>query len=107
MTRTVKLREERDGSDYRFLDAHLSDDGDLVLTGQDIGPSVELFFGEDEYEWVRTVEAEHVPALLLALGAEADADVLDVLECLPAPDGSYQIEQLLRDEVVPYEIHVF
>jgi len=41
--------------------------GDLVFEGQDIGPGVEKFFGDSDYEYWHTVKAEHVPVVLLQL----------------------------------------
>jgi hypothetical protein len=99
--RRVVLRDERDGSDRRFLEARIAADGKLVLEGQDLGPGVESAFGEGcrEYEWRRTIEPLHVPLLLKALGAELDADVLQVL----ARVAPTEIERCIREFEIPSE----
>jgi hypothetical protein len=109
VTREIRLRAEHHDRDHRYLDARTDQRGDLHLVGHDLGPSVEEWFGEgeDEYEWERVVRAADLPALAVALGATATDDVLDVLAALPSPEGSYQVEQLLRDGVVSSETHVF
>jgi hypothetical protein len=95
--RTVVLRDETDGQDRRSLDAYLATNGDFVLDGQDLGPSVEWVFGEGirEYEWTRTVPAAEVPRLLVALGATG-ADVLDALEAWLATHTPGQLDTLIQ-----------
>jgi hypothetical protein len=48
------------------LHAGFDDDGELVLAGQDLGGSVEKYFGEDEYEYWYRVK----PALIARLAGE-------------------------------------
>lgn len=69
-----------------------------------MGPGVEEYWGRDEYEWVRVIGATHISALLVALGATKDDDILTVLDSMPKPRVSYRLEELLRDEVVPSTI---
>jgi hypothetical protein len=55
----------------------LTDSGDLVWSGQDLGPDVEtLQPGAMEYEWCRTVRAAYVPGLLAGLGGAPGDDVV-------------------------------
>jgi len=44
----VVLLEERNGADSRSVWGSLAENGDLVISGHDIGPKVERFFGSDE-----------------------------------------------------------
>src|SRR5213592_2233110 len=53
----VVLRDERDGKDTRNLQAEINEDGDLVLAGQDLGPTVREFFQTHEYEYFYTTPA--------------------------------------------------
>jgi hypothetical protein len=55
-----------DKSHYE-LTAIVKETGDLVLEGYDIGPTVEKCKGDIDYEYWRTVKAEHVPLVLLHL----------------------------------------
>ena len=40
----------REGSEFRRVDLMLKDDGEIVLEGQDVGPSVEEIWGDSDYE---------------------------------------------------------
>lgn len=77
----VTLRDVRGEGGWRHLSARLTDEGDLLIEGQDLGPGVEECFGPGltEYEWVHTVHAEHIPLLVAALGGEPGEPVLPLL----------------------------
>jgi hypothetical protein len=75
--RAITLIEQRFGNEYRFLGARLVENGDLLLEGQDIGDTPEQFFGEREYEYQYTIEAQHVPAVLLWLIKERFTSDID------------------------------
>ncbi len=104
--RRVSLRAEVNGADERYLDAYVGKRGDLVLEGQDLGPLTAIVSDDGEYEWFRYVKAEHIPALIAALGGAPDEDILDVLARVATGGGSYDLERLLREEIVPCETHV-
>lgn len=53
--------------DFRRIVARIDASGDLVLAGHDIGPRVQAAWGHDDYEYQRTVPAEHVARVLLEL----------------------------------------
>ncbi len=63
---TRQLYEQR-GKTSRFIHATVEPNGDLVLSGQDLGDGPQQFWGDDEYEFWVTVSAEHKDAVLLAL----------------------------------------
>jgi hypothetical protein len=104
--RVVRLRAEVSGADRRYLDAYIESDN-LVLAGQDLGPSTAAVSGDGEYEWWRTVKRADIPALSAVLGGAPDEDILDVLERVATGDGSYELERLLRDGVVPCDLCVW
>ncbi len=104
--RRVSLRAEVNGPDKRYLDAYINGEGQLVLQGQDLGPLTSVVSDDGEYEWFRYVQAEHIPSLLAALGGGAEEDVLDVLARVATGKGSYELERLLREEIVPSGTHV-
>lgn len=54
---SVVLRDTRDDGGTRYLEAFVKSNGDLIISGQDLGPGVEAFFGVSEYEWAWTVAA--------------------------------------------------
>lgn len=53
--------------EHHTLTAIVKPTGELALEGYDIGKSVEEFFDDADYEYWRTVKAEHVPEVLLHL----------------------------------------
>lgn len=55
-------------------------DDNLVISGQDLRPSPLPGGAVTEYEYGLTVARTDIPAVLAALRAAPDADVLDVLE---------------------------
>ncbi len=63
----VTIYNRTGGGDHNTLEAVVKAAGDLVLEGYDIGPGVEEFFGDSDYEYWHTVKAEHVPLVLLQL----------------------------------------
>jgi hypothetical protein len=49
-SKKVKLYEER-GETSRYIDAEITKDGDLVMTGQDLGKLPEEYWGDSDYEF--------------------------------------------------------
>jgi hypothetical protein len=76
----VVLVDEKSGADSRRIWASLDDDGNLVISGQDIGPKVERFFGTDEYEFVYTVPRAFLESVFLMLGIERFENPLDAIK---------------------------
>lgn len=99
----VCLRKEVDGEDARYLYASLNDAGQLVVHGIDEGPQA---FAGDEYEWTQTVEPEHIPALLEALGAVPDGPILEQLETFASGKDSYRLSRLLSTKTIPCTFHL-
>ena len=95
------LRDEHDGADSRYLTARLEANGDLRLSGQDLGPGTRPVSGDGEYEWETVVPAGHVPALLRALDAPADADVLEELAARWTGPASYDLERRISSSDIP------
>lgn len=101
-TTTVVLISEHDGPDSRHLSASLTETGDLQINGHDIGPETSRLLGRSEYEWWSTVAAEHLTALVEALGGESGEEILVVLERRRAGDPrAAELEAILRSGVVP------
>lgn len=81
----VVLVEERSGADSRTIWASLAENGDLVISGHDIGPKVERYLGCDEYEFAHTIPFDYVLPFLKILGATKVTDVLTVLRHFGGP----------------------
>ena len=93
MQKTVVLREERSESGLRYLEASVTENGDLCILGQDLGSGVEAFWGEGrrEYEWDIFVSAEHIPKMIVALGGAEGDDILSLLKarCFESDSTSF------------------
>ena len=76
----VELVDERLGADSRRIWASLDSDGSLVISGQDIGPKVQQFFGTDEYEFAHTVPVAYLRAFFSLLGVESFDNPLDIIK---------------------------
>lgn len=61
---------------------------------------------DGEYEWFKTVRAQHLAGLMELLGGEPDGDVLDLLEAGFTADRSYVFEHILRESGLPVELLV-
>jgi len=81
----VVLLEERNGADSRSVWASLAENGDLIISGQDIGPGVERAFGSDEYEFAHTIPFNYVKPFLEILGATKVTDALIALRAFGGP----------------------
>ena len=62
----VKLMETG-GENPRFLDAEINESGDLVFSGQDLGPIVEGVLGDSDYEYWLTIKSRDKDSVLIAL----------------------------------------
>lgn len=62
----VRIFEYR-GDTSVFIDAEINDQGDLVLSGQDIGKGPEEYFGDSDYEYWAVVKEEQKDRVLIAL----------------------------------------
>jgi hypothetical protein len=78
--RIVTLRHDVDGPDTRHLWAHLDQEGNLHVDGQDLGTKTAIVSSDGEYEWFQTINKSELPKLIGLLGGKSEDDVLDVLE---------------------------
>ena len=62
----VQLVEER-GDTSIFIDAKIDGDGNLVISGQDIGDAPKEFWGDSDYEYWVVVPHDQKDRVLLAL----------------------------------------
>jgi hypothetical protein len=93
--RKVKLFEER-GLTSRFVYAEITDNGDLLISAQDVGELPEQMYGDSDYEWWVFIKAKDKDWVLLAL-MEAQFG------------GHFHASDEFRDWVkaigIPYEFH--
>ncbi len=103
--RKVVLRNTRGADDWRYLSASLSENGTLLIEGQDLGSGVEAHFGrgEREYEWAWTIRPQDVPKLALALGVKTE-DVLEGLAAEFSGDAAAGLKLFLDAGSIPHEV---
>ena len=63
--------------------------------------------GDDEYEYDRTIDAQHLPAARETLGISADEDLLTALEERWSGDDSYELERRLSAATFPIKLRVW
>ena len=63
----IKLREMEVRGGKSYLDAVIRENGDLVLSGQDLGEFVEQVWGDWDYEYWVTVKSDYKDTVLLHL----------------------------------------
>ena len=65
-SKSVQLHEEV-GETSRYIQAEIRQDGDLVLSGQDVGRAPKEIWGDSDYEWWVSVSSNDKDDVLLAL----------------------------------------
>jgi hypothetical protein len=66
MPRRIKLYEHR-GKTCTCIDAEIKQNGDLQLSGQDVGEAPKKFWGDSDYEYCLAVQREYKDQVLLVL----------------------------------------
>ena len=97
----VVLRDVEDDDGVRHLWASLTDEGDLLIKGHDLGEGVKRVLGVGEYEWGWTIRAAHIPALLGAMGASGD--VMSALSERFSDERAGDLEAFFKEHEVPRE----
>lgn len=97
MARQIKLYES-EGKTSIYIDAEIRGNGDLQLSGQDVGEAPREFFGDSDYEYWLTVSKEHKDDVLLLL-----------IEKLYGGNSSAvsELKRLLESSGIPCEFHSF
>jgi len=57
----------QDGAEFRSIRLYVEEDGSLRIGAQDMGKSVEEWWGDDDYEFWVDVPAKELPKLVFAL----------------------------------------
>jgi hypothetical protein len=95
---TLRCEHRPDGNSFD-LEATLDADGTLTLRGHNIGPLV----AHGDYEYWYTVTAEHVPALVVALGGEPGTDIIDVMQRRGSGIAALEIRKVIEHSEIEYE----
>ncbi len=93
----LRLYEKR-GETSIFIDVEIDDNGNVFMSGQDVGEAPKKFWGDSDYEYWTIVKQEQKDLLLLSLikdkfggNAKAVSNFNDYLtkEGIPYEGGSY------------------
>jgi hypothetical protein len=101
--------EQRGNGIHYTLSAEIHTNGDLVLEGHDLSAWLEESLGRDEYEYRYTVRASDVPRVRALVGADSEAELLERIKELIAPNGisaSKAWKAWLRGHHIPYAFGV-
>ncbi len=84
-------------------------DGKLTISGQDIGPAVEEYFGDSDYEYFYSFDKANTKKLLEAL--KPGAEIKELLELLASsfsgPDGCAMLREFCTEENIAYDFFSF
>ncbi|MBI4287678.1 MAG: hypothetical protein HY671_04515, partial [Chloroflexi bacterium] len=83
----ITLYEEI-GETSRFVSAGINDNGDLVISGQDVGKNIQELFGDSDYEYWVTVLSEHKKRVLEVLIEYCNQNKIPILP-IPRTQDSY------------------
>ena len=120
-SKKVQLFEER-GETSRYIDAEITEDGAIVMMGQDIGKLPEEFWGDSDYEFFVYVPAVYMKEVYRVLleklrmddpdtanqlkkSGDIDDAILTLLEKLYAgnPKAVDQFKDYMRSRGIPAE----
>lgn len=97
--------------DYKSenLDVHVKasiEDGALVISGHDLGPNVEAFWGSIDYEYFYTLSAKETDQLyrLLKADSKIDGTLLDLIKLQFSDlDGCKNFKQYCEKHHIQYK----
>ena len=101
MSEEVVLRDTDDSDGVRYLGANLNSDGELMVTGHDLGSGVSKIFGKDldEYEWIFTIDSEQFPILIKELGGNVGDNVINLIRKKCTGTKAIDLEEVIREKV--------
>jgi hypothetical protein len=64
----ITIYDRRYGkNEHQILEVKITDEGDLLFEGQDLGDSVVDYWGDFDYEYWLKVKSEYIPSIVLYL----------------------------------------
>ena len=91
----VTLCEER-GETSIYIDAEITDDGTLQVSGQDIGRAPEEFWSDSDYEYWLVIPADQKDRVLLALLEQIYKGNRRAVS---------EFQSLLKEHDIPHDFH--
>src|SRR6185503_19330761 len=104
--RMLTLRSERDENGLHSLSLCFEENGDVKIEGQDLGPCVTAWFGEDyrEYEWTITISAADASAYVRCLGGNPGDDVPELVRSCYNRDSDCVSTRFLGQHGIPNDL---
>ena len=100
-TRKIVLREDRNEDGYYYLAIRYSENGDLLIEGQDLGPRAKEVFDCIEYQWLWTIKRENLELLKSRLSLPGG--LLKSLKRLFAEENATNLYEFLCENDIPFE----
>jgi hypothetical protein len=97
VVKTIRL-VDIEGPTAIHLDVQITDQGDLLFSGQDLGEAPEMVFGDSDHEYWLTVAKRDKDSLLLALIEKHYAGNASVISVL---------QETLDSRGIPYEFQSY
>ena len=94
MKKMIIYDYRNDKDEHHSLSVEIKENGDLVFSGYDSGPSVKEHFGDFDYEYWVTVKSEYVFDILLNL-------IKDYFK------SNSKIKEWLKTKEIPFETFSF
>ena len=97
MPETVSLVQVK-GPTSIYIDAEITDEGDLLFSGQDIGQAPSETFGDSDYEYWLYIKAASKDRVLLALIEKLYSGNTKLIS---------EFMEYLKSKEIPYEFHSY
>lgn len=95
MARCIELRDIERGPDRLSLWATLTDDGDLLIEGEDVGPGTAPVTSSGEYSYSWHIPAGSLAELGQLVGLDQESDLLDHLAAEFSGPRSWELEGIV------------
>jgi hypothetical protein len=97
MSGNVSLVEQK-GPTSIYISVQITDDGDLLFSGQDLGEAPQKVFGDSDYEYWLTIKATDKDQVLLALIEKHYSGNTTLIS---------ELMEYLKSKEITYEFHSY
>ena len=97
MSGNVSLVEQK-GPTSIYISVEITDDGDLLFSGQDLGEAPQKAFGDSDYEYWLTIKATDKDQVLLALIEKHYSGNTTLIS---------ELMEYLKSKEIAYEFHTY
>lgn len=103
MGKQISLYAHKDSNADLEVWFEQNSNGDIVISGQDLGDDLEQIFGVTEYEWSITIAKKDFELLIKALNGKNSENVMTLFVKEFSNDRAMKIEDFLKENNIPYE----